>query len=106
MEEGLPDWWGIGQDFPRNFRKSRTNRWELTVPTSGAWSRLRIAYFRTHFQPDIGSAKKGQNEAFLAAIRPIKRVARIVGGAGAIPPRSPVNRGPIIRALFLAPNRG
>ena len=30
QREGLPDWWRIGREFPTIFRKSRTDRWELT----------------------------------------------------------------------------
>ena len=33
---GRPDWWWIGRDFPTIFRKSRTNRWELTGPSCRA----------------------------------------------------------------------
>ena len=29
---GLPDWRLLGRNFPRIFRESRTNHWELMVP--------------------------------------------------------------------------
>ena len=54
-ESPPPDWWRVGRDFPWVARKSRTNRWELTVPSSWPLVASKDAPNMDHFsRPDSG----------------------------------------------------
>ena len=67
---GIPDWRLVGRNFPRIFRKSWTNHWELKVPDF----RTLITAKNASFFGDFGRSGTGvemapKNEASLAAIR-------------------------------------
>ena len=73
-----PDWRRADLDFPRIFRKSMTNRLELTVPDFWALIATKNASFYGHFaRSGIGGwgwgvGNDSEDEAYLAAIRPKK----------------------------------
>ena len=67
--EGLLYWRRIARDFPRNFRESRTNRWELTGPSFWTLIAAKDIPFPTQPSAISGRLKCATNEAPISAIR-------------------------------------
>ena len=69
------------------FRKSRADRWELTVPDFRTLITDKNASFSGYFERSgIGGGNDSENEASLSAIRPQKEGAQMGGGLVAISP--------------------
>ena len=67
---GRSDWWWIGRNFPRIFRKSWADRWELMVPVFRTLIADRDASFFGDFREVRYWGRNGSgNEASLAATR-------------------------------------
>ena len=96
-KEGRPCWRWVVRDFLKIFRKSRTNRWELTAPSSrpliAANDSLFSGSFSARYRGGENAIKLTNSYSRLGAGR---RVSQIGGGLPMILPTSSVNRGPII----------
>ena len=83
---GRPDWWRVGRDFHMIARKSRTSRWELTVPSSRALIEAKDSLFSAPFPPRYRidcNAQKSKNPD--PRLGPRRRVSRVGGGPSEIP---------------------
>ena len=87
QKEGRPDWRWVGRDFPMIFRKSRTDRWELTVADYWAIIAAKNASFTGHFgRSGIGVGKAPEVRHPHPRLGRRRSVSQMGFGAVAIPP--------------------
>ena len=89
--------WRIGRNFPRIFRKSRTDHWELMAPDSRTLIAAKNASFFGDFRrAGIGVEMDPEMRHAYPRLGSRMWVAQIGGGLVAIFPGSPGNHGPIV----------